>query len=251
MSSFFSKYGYQFCFNRFVIVSIFGIVTHINAAETPHTDIPQDKVGYSVGYEFGVYLSRLKQQGSAIEMESVLQGMTDAQAGSAAKLSAQEMQSLLDTVKSASNKLQANPNKAVPRIRPARAGRFVDDYAKLNAKREGVVVLPSGVQYEVLKPGTGKQIQANDTINTLYEAKLPNGVVFDSTKKEAKPAQMHLDEVVVPGLKEALLLMQEGAKWRIVVPPKMGFANVGNNMLRNRDLIYELEVLNIEPSTPK
>lgn len=222
------------------------MVTSYAADEGQHTPVPQDKIGYSLGYEFGRHLSQLKQQGATLEMESILQGMTDAQSGSTPKLSSQEMQSLIDGIKPAVEKSHTDTNKALARTRPARASRYIDDYAKLNAKREGVVVLASGVQYEILKPGSGKQIQSHDTVSALYEAKLPSGVVFDSTNKEGKPALLHLDEVVVPGLKEALLLMQEGAKWRIVIPPKMGFANAGNNMLRNRDLIYELEVIQIE-----
>jgi len=79
-----------------------------------------------------------------------------------------------------------------------------------------------------------------------YEGSLTNGVVFDSTREDDKPARLALKEIVVPGMREALLLMNEGAKWRVVIPPTMGFGRAGNNMLRKRDLIYEIELLAVE-----
>ena len=108
------------------------------------------------------------------------------------------------------------------------------------------MVLPSGVQYEVLKAGSGKQPRADDTVVIQYEGSLTNGVVFDSTREDDKPARLALKEIVVPGMREALMLMNEGAKWRVVIPPAMGFGRAGNNMLRKRDLIYEIELLAVE-----
>jgi FKBP-type peptidyl-prolyl cis-trans isomerase FklB len=128
----------------------------------------------------------------------------------------------------------------------ARTGGFRDDFAALNARREGVVTLPSGVQYEVLQAGTGKKPAAGDAVLVNYQGTLTNGAVFDTTYEQDKPARLVLGEIVVPGLKEALLLMNEGAKWRVVIPPGMGFARAGNNQLRRRDLIYEIELVKVE-----
>jgi FKBP-type peptidyl-prolyl cis-trans isomerase len=127
----------------------------------------------------------------------------------------------------------------------ARTGGFKDDFAVLNAMREGVVSLPSGVQYEVLRTGNGHRPAASDTVRVSYTASLPNGTVFDSTE-QGGPRVIKLEDIVVPGLKEALLLMDEGAHWHIVVPPSAGFGRSGNNQLRRRDLIYDIELLSIE-----
>ena len=131
---------------------------------------------------------------------------------------------------------------------PARTGGFVDDFARLNAERLGVVTLPSGVQYEVLKQGAGRTPGPNDQVTVSYEGTLTNGIVFDTTRKDGEPARLRIAEIVVPGLREALLHMKEGDKWRVVIPPSMGFGRVGNNMLRKRDLIYEIELIAVEPA---
>jgi FKBP-type peptidyl-prolyl cis-trans isomerase FklB len=134
---------------------------------------------------------------------------------------------------------------------PERTSISQDDYATLNARRENVVVLPSSVQYEVLQTGDGtNRPAANDTVLINYQTSLADGRVIDSTYNDGQPAKLAINTIKVPGLKEALLLMDEGAKWRVVVPPKMGFGRSGNNKLRRRDLIYEIELVSIvKPET--
>jgi len=206
----------------------------------------QQKAGYSAGFEFGDRLARLRDQGSEVELEAVFRGAIDALSGAAPLISRQQMRTTLDGLGAATaEKPAANVGKEDVRL-PARAHGFADDFARLNAAREGVVVLPSGVQYEVLRVGSGKQPGVDDAVVIQYEGSLTNGVVFDSTLEDDKPARLALKEIVVPGLREALLLMNEGAKWRVVIPPAMGFGRSGNNMLRKRDLIYEIELLAVE-----
>ncbi|HEY0722201.1 MAG TPA: FKBP-type peptidyl-prolyl cis-trans isomerase [Gammaproteobacteria bacterium] len=133
---------------------------------------------------------------------------------------------------------------------PVRARGYNDDYAELNAQREGVISLPSGVQYEILKTGSGKhrkQPRASDSVTVHYRAMLANGVEFDNTYERGKPATLHLDEYLVPGLKEALLLMKVGDEWRVTIPARLGFSN--GRMLRKRDLIYEITLLGVTAKT--
>ena len=130
---------------------------------------------------------------------------------------------------------------------PAREGAYKDDFAALNSQREGVVTLPSGVQYEVLESGNGDQPDSSDTVLIRYEASLPDGRVFDTTEDDQEPLVLALEAIAVPGLREALLLMQEGDHWRVVIPPSEGFGRTGNNRLRRRDLIYDIRLVAIEP----
>lgn len=141
---------------------------------------------------------------------------------------------------------QAGPQSKVP----IRARDYVDDYAQLNALRKGVVILLSGVQYEVLHAGSGKQPSASDTVTVHYRAMLANGVEFDNTYEQGEPASLDLDQYLVPGLKEALLLMKEGDEWRVTIPAKMGFS--GGRFLRKRDLIYEIVLITVNgaPNDP-
>ena len=127
----------------------------------------------------------------------------------------------------------------------ARQGAYKDDFAALNARREAVVTLPSGVQYEVLATGNGATPQPDDTVMLYYTGSLSDGRVFDSTQNTDGPLSIELASIAVPGLREALLLMPEGSHWRVVVPPSEGFARSGNNRLRRRDLIYDIELVAI------
>ena len=195
--------------------------------------------GYDAGYEFGAKLAQLQQQQPGIELDDAFKGMLDALSKTSPKMSSAEMCAGLQAAESKITGAEQ------PQI-PARTRGFKDDFAALNAQREGVVVLPSGVQYEVLNAGNGKQPADGDAVLVSYQASLTNGAVFDTTYEDGKPLHMPLDEIVVPGLKEALLLMNEGAKWRVVIPPSMGFGRSGNNQFRRKDLIYEIELVSIE-----
>jgi FKBP-type peptidyl-prolyl cis-trans isomerase FklB len=200
----------------------------------------QNRAGYSAGYMFGDQLAKLQRQEPGIELEAVFRGILDALSGTEARLNAAEMRAALQSIE---RRVAAD---RVPPRSQARNRGYRDDFAALNAKREGVVSLPSGVQYEILKAGTGGQPGAGDAVLVSYQASLTNGAVFDATYEDGEPVRLQLDEIVVPGLKEALLLMKEGAKWRVVIPPRMGFARSGNNQLRRRDLIYEIELVAVE-----
>jgi FKBP-type peptidyl-prolyl cis-trans isomerase FklB len=211
---------------------------------------PQDKINYSVGFEFGHYLAGLKRQGTGVELEAVFRGVLDALSGNEPLMNEAEIRKQLDELKAAMSAAQDEQGREPARpAAQARTRGFVDDFAALNAQREGVTSLPSGLQYEVLRAGTGTSPQASDRVAVQYEGRLATGVVFDTTYDDGGPARLRIDEIVVPGLREALLLMKEGDKWRVVVPPSLGFGRVGNNMLRKRDLIYEVELVSVEMPT--
>lgn len=199
--------------------------------------------GYSAGYAFGGQLAQMQLQQPGFELESVFSGICDA-------LSETDTPVNTMVICAALQEDEIEAEMSSPQI-PARSRGFKDDFAALNARREGVIVLPSGVQYEVLQAGSGKQPQAPDAVLINYQGSLTNGTVFDTTYEDGEPMRMQLDEIAVPGLKQVLLLMKEGARWRVVIPPKMGFAASGNNQLRRRDLIYEIELISIEGPGPE
>jgi FKBP-type peptidyl-prolyl cis-trans isomerase len=213
-------------------------------AAQPHA--VQNQAGYSAGYAFGGRLSGLQRQGQGVELEDVFQGILDALSGAEPRISAEQMHTALQELET--EQQDATAESAKSRSIRARSRGYVDDFAANNARREGVVSLPSGVQYEVLKPGNGERPGGDDAVLVSYQASLTNGAVFDSTFEDGEPTRLALEEIVVPGLKEALLLMNEGARWRVVIPPEMGFRTAGNNMLRRRDLIYDIELVSVESS---
>ena len=209
---------------------------------------PEGTPSYAIGYELGRYLSGLQDQGADLDPRAILQGALDALSNTEPRVSEEAMRTGLDRLlggPAGPGDRQPTPTALTP---PARTRGFVDDFAALNAKRPGVVSLPSGVQYEVLSTGHGSKPGLDDRVTLSYEGRLTTGVVFDTTSDDPEPLRIRVADIAVPGLKEALLLMKEGDKWRIVVPPRMGFGTIGNNMLRKRDLIYEVELVSVEPS---
>ena len=198
---------------------------------------------YDAGYELAFQLALMKQNQPDIALEDAYQGLLDGLTEANQKISSVDLCATLQEAEDNSVKSDLPQTQA-------RSGAYKDDYAALNARREGVVKLPSGVQYEVLKSGNGEQPQADDSVLINYQASLANGTVFDTTYDDGEPLLMPLDDIVVPGLKEALLLMDKGARWQVVIPPSMGFARFGNNMLRRRDLIYDIELISIDRAAP-
>lgn len=123
------------------------------------------------------------------------------------------------------------------------AGR---EFLTRNAGRAAVTVLPSGLQYEVLQPGTGVQPSAQDSVRVHYHAMLLDGGVFDSSVERGQPAEFAL-AAVIPGFREALLNMRVGAKWRVFLPSVLAYGErgAGSTIGPNETLIFELELLDI------
>jgi len=116
-----------------------------------------------------------------------------------------------------------------------------------NKKQKGVVVLPSGLQYQILKEGNGKSPKATDTVSVNYEGKLINGTVFDSSAKSGGPASFRVD-AVIKGWTEALQLMKTGSKWRLFIPSELAYGeSPRGGVIRPHDaLIFDVELLEIK-----
>jgi FKBP-type peptidyl-prolyl cis-trans isomerase len=125
-------------------------------------------------------------------------------------------------------------------------------FLKANAKKHGVKTLPSGLQYIVIKEGQGKKPKATDKVKVNYVMTLTDGTVLDdSTKRPAQPAVMPVggDKKYIPaGWTEALLLMNEGSKWKIFCPSGLGFGENGYGLVGpNTVIIFDVELISIEP----
>ena len=115
-----------------------------------------------------------------------------------------------------------------------------------NGKREGVVTLPSGLQYEVITEGTGKKPSASDTVSCHYHGTLIDGTVFDSSVMRNQPAEFPVSGVI-KGWVEALQLMSEGAKWKLFIPANLAYGErgAGQSIEPNSTLIFEVELLKV------
>ena len=216
--------------------------------------------GYDAGYEFGIKLAILRQQQQGIELDDAFKGLLDALSDTSQIISRTELCDGLQPaelkpaeVEFKSAEIQLKPADNIqPPQKEVRSHSFVnytnDNFAELNASRVGVVTLPSGVQYEVLNEGKGEPPQTGDAILISYMAYLPDGTVFDTTD-DGELMYTSLDEIVIPGLKEALQLMNAGARWQVVIPPNRGYST-GNRMFGRRDLIYDIKLVSIDRAQP-
>jgi len=116
-----------------------------------------------------------------------------------------------------------------------------------NQKKEGVKTLPSGLQYKVIKSGSGKKPKLDDTVTTHYRGSLIDGTEFDSSYRRGKPVTFPVNQVI-PGWTEALQLMEEGAKWELFVPSNLAYGEkgAGNEIGPNATLIFEVELISVQ-----
>ena len=121
-----------------------------------------------------------------------------------------------------------------------------EDFLAANKTKEGVVALESGLQYQVLKEGTGAKPKATDTVKCHYHGTLIDGTVFDSSVQRGTPAKFPLN-MVIKGWTEGVQLMSEGSKWRFFIPADLGYGNrqVSAQIGANSALIFDVELLEI------
>jgi FKBP-type peptidyl-prolyl cis-trans isomerase FklB len=202
----------------------------------------KQKGSFAIGYNMG---STLRKQIGAdtIDAAAFLQGMQQSLAGQKASLSSIEqeraLKAFITTVQAQQVKKQAETvenNK-----------KKGDEYLANNKKQKGVVVRPSGLQYQVLKEGSGKQPTASDEVQVHYHGTLLDGTVFDSSIDRGEPVTFRVNRVI-PGWTEALQLMKEGSKVRVVIPPDLAYRQRGAppKIGPNETLIFEIELLKVK-----
>jgi FKBP-type peptidyl-prolyl cis-trans isomerase FklB len=202
------------------------------AAEPPKTDEAAN-MSYALGYQLGRDLT-----GTEVRNDSLLQGLKDGQAGTAARLSPEEMQAALTALE-----MRINEQRSKAQVEAAqKAAAAGTAYLAENAKRDGVKTTASGLQYKVNAPGTGRTPTVNDTVTVHYRGTLVDGTEFDSSYKRGEPATFPVGGVIA-GWTEALQLMKEGAKYQLVIPPALAYGDRGP--LAGQVLIFDVELLGV------
>ena len=123
-----------------------------------------------------------------------------------------------------------------------------EDFLAENAKKDGVVVLPSGLQYKVLKQGTGAVAKADDKVRVIYEGRLIDGTVFDGSAKHDDNGVVFQPKQVIKGWTEALTMMPVGSKWQLFIPQELAYGQrgAGKDIKPYSTLIFDVEVIGIE-----
>jgi FKBP-type peptidyl-prolyl cis-trans isomerase len=221
------------------------------AAAAPQFKTLAEKVSYMVGLNIG---RQLKQDGMDVDHELLVRGLRDALSGAKAAMTDEEMSAAVrefskqQMAKEAAEALAANPElKALADKNSAEGAAFLAE----NGKKEGVVTLPSGLQYKVLTAGNGPTPKAADTVQTHYSGKLLDGTVFDSSYERGQPASFGVDQVIA-GWTEALQKMKAGDKWEVYIPGDLAYGLRGSppKIGPNSTLIFTVELIAVEPALP-
>lgn len=225
---------------RAVLVVMF-LAGICRAGDAPALVGENEKISYSIGYQIG---GDFKRQGVELAPDLLVRGIRDAADGADPGIPPQEMRKILVELK---RKVEADERKR--RREKAEKHRAEGEaFLAANGKKEGVVTLPSGLQYKVLAAGTGKSPGPADNVTVHYRGTLVDGTEFDSSMKRNEPATFGVDRVIA-GWKEALPMMKEGAKWRLFVPPKLGYGKqgAGSRIPPDSTLIFEIELIAVRP----
>lgn len=205
-------------------------------AETLKTEM--EKVSYIIGTQIA---RNFKTQEIKVNLDSLMMGLKDALEGKQLALSQEEMQQVFTRFQQ-----QMRAKQAAKQAKEAAANLAAGTaYLEANKAKEGVKVLPSGLQYKVIKEGTGNTPTADDKVKTHYRGTLINGTEFDSSYKRNKPAEFPV-KGVIKGWTEALQLMKEGGKWELYIPADLAYGQRGRpNIPANSTLIFEIELLEV------
>ena len=199
-----------------------------------------DKVSYALGLGIGRQLAQMGA--SELNIDDFAAAIKDVIAGNELKVSNREAQTIVqDYFRKQEEKLNAERAEK-GKVAKAEGEKYLAE----NAKKEGVVTLPSGLQYMVLKEGNGKKPKATDQVKCHYEGFLIDGTVFDSSIQRGEPAVFPLNQVIA-GWTEGLQLMQEGAKYRFFIPYILGYGEggAGASIPPYAALIFDVEPLEV------
>ena len=195
----------------------------------------ETRVSYGIGRQLGGQLRDNPPPG--VSLEAILAGLTDAFTGQQSRVSEEEM--------SASFKVIRDIMQAEAAAKAEAAAGAGLAFLAENAKRDGVTVLASGLQYEVLSAGSGALPTREDTIRAHYHGTLIDGSVFDSSYDRGQPAEFPVGGVIA-GWTEALQLMNAGSKWRLYVPSELAYGEQGVGSIPPHSvLVFDVELLDV------
>lgn len=212
-------------------------------AQTLSSD--KDKLSYTIGADIG---TNFKAQGIQIDPQVFLSGLQDGLNGAKLQMTDKEMQ---DVLKRFQSEMMAK-RMAEFKVMAAQNKKDGEAFLAANKSKPGVVTLADGLQYKVIKTGTGSKPTANDSVTVEYTGTLIDGKVFDSTEKSGKPVTFKVNQVI-PGWTEALQLMNQGSEWEIYIPSSLAYGEkgVGGPIGPNQTLIFKIKLVSVNKAAAK
>ena len=202
---------------------------------TPELNTDESRVSYGIGRQMGEQLRQNPPPGTSIE--AVMAGLRDAFTGAPSAVEPEQLNASFAVIR---ERMEAEAAEQAKKA--AQAGV---EFLQENAKKDGVTVLESGLQYEVLTAGEGDKPGRDSTVRTHYHGTLIDGSVFDSSYERGQPAEFPVSGVIA-GWTEALQLMPTGSKWRLYVPSELAYGgqSVGS-IPAHSTLVFDVELLDI------
>lgn len=234
-----------------VIPGVLLLAAQVGAGDAPTLKTMREKLSYATGVDF---VRSFQRQGVDVDKDLFLRGVKDELSGGTLLLSDQEIIKMVNIFQTeqkmrlAEKKREQSDRLRTQREAAAKAGeenrKAGDAFLAANKLRKGVVTLPSGLQYEILKAGDGRKPEDASTVECRYRGTLVDGTEFDRSDPAGPPAIFKVPGVIA-GWREALKLMPVGSKWRLFIPPELAYGNRGAGRVIGpfSTLIFELELL--------
>ncbi len=199
----------------------------------------EQKASYALGADLA---NNFRQQGVEIDIPALTAGMKDSFAGRDLQLSQQQMKDAVEAIKQKVMAKQAEQRKKLAEVNAQQGQAFLTE----NKNKEGVKVMPSGLQYKVILPGKGTAPTEDDKLVAHYRGTLIDGTEFDSSYNRGTPLEFKMTDVI-QGWREALKQMKPGAKWEIFIPPALAYGSQGAGKVigPNETLIFTLHLLKV------
>ncbi len=221
-----------------LVLSLFGSGVLAQKKGTPKTK--KEKISYSIGVNIG---KNMKAQGIDLDPGLLTQGIKDGLNSSKTAMSDKDMEETMSSFQQEMmGKMQAK--QKVDGEKNAKEG---EAFLAANKKKEGVVTLPDGLQYKILKSGDGPKPTKEQTVKCNYRGTLIDGTEFDSSFKRGEPTEFPVGQVI-KGWTEALQLMPVGSKWQLFIPSDLAYGpnGAGQTIGPNATLIFEIEIVSIK-----
>ncbi|MDX2457170.1 MAG: FKBP-type peptidyl-prolyl cis-trans isomerase N-terminal domain-containing protein [Gammaproteobacteria bacterium] len=229
-------------FIQSVMAGLTLFAVNATAAEPLKLEQEADRINYSLGHQIG---TDFKRQGVNLDSAAVSRGIEDALTGAAPLLDEGDMQQRLSTLKGQitddmrSDQLERVKKRKADAERKRREGQaFLEE----NSNKPGVKTTASGLQYKVIREGSGDKPAAHDEVTIQYRGKKLSGQEFSNSYRKNKPKIIAVREMI-PGIREAILLMQPGALWELYIPPNLSYGR--RSPLAHQTVIVEIELLSI------
>jgi FKBP-type peptidyl-prolyl cis-trans isomerase len=223
-----------------VVAGVFLLASQVCAEEQPVFKTQKDMVNYGIGVNL---VRNFKQQGIEIDLDLVIKGMRDEFTGQKLLLGEKELGAVMAAFQTEIRQKQVQARR-IATIDNKKAG---DAFLAENKTKEGVVTLPSDLQYKVLRAGAGKKPTEADTVEVRYRGTLIDGTEFDNSERSGQGTVTLAVKGLVPGVKQALQLMPVGSKWQLLIPAQLAYGQQGSgNIGPNSTLIFEIELLAIK-----